>query len=122
MKVLVCGGRAYGDVNRVYTVLEEVHAERGITCVIHGAASGADLLAERWAKAAQVPYRGYPAQWRRFGQGAGPRRNCLMLAEEHVNCPAKVGLVVAFPGGAGTAHMVGLARAEGIEVLEVGRG
>ena len=121
MKVLVCGGRDYADWQRVLGVLDRLHAERGITCVIHGAASGADLLAERWAKAAQVPYRGYPAQWRRFGQGAGPRRNCLMLAE-HVNCPAKVGLVVAFPGGTGTAHMVRLAKAAGIEVLEVGRG
>jgi hypothetical protein len=43
---------------------------------------------------------------------AGPIRKQQMLDE------GKPDLVVAFPGGRGTAHMVRIARAAGIEVIE----
>lgn len=50
-------------------------------------------------------------------QGCGGGRNKQMLNE------GKPDLVVAFPGGSGTAHMVKIAKAVGIMVIEIdGRG
>jgi hypothetical protein len=54
------------------------------------------------------------AEWNRHGNKAGPIRNATMLA---MKPPVK--LVVAFPGGSGTADMVAKAKAAGLEVMEV---
>ena len=53
-----------------------------------------------------------PAQWGKFGDAAGPIRNAKMLEEE-------LDLVVAFPGGAGTADMVRRSKKAGFKVMEV---
>jgi hypothetical protein len=55
----------------------------------------------------------YPADWAKHGRAASPIRNQQMLDEGRPN------LVVAFPGGRGTADMVRRARSAGVEVIEV---
>lgn len=112
MKVLVCGGRDYDDYSTVKHVLDHVHSRREIKILIHGAARGADLLGERWAKENEIEYRGYPAKWKKQRNAAGPIRNRRMLDEE---CP---NMVVAFPGGTGTADMIEAAKAAGVAVLD----
>jgi hypothetical protein len=118
-RVLVCGGRDYQDWRRVFVELDRLHAERCISLVIHGACiqrgmlSGADRWAEAWARAREVPYLGVPARWRVDDRAAGPKRNAHMLAEW------KPDVVVAAPGGRGTADMVRRAREVGVEVIEV---
>ena len=109
MRVLVCGGRNYSDEGRLTEVLDDLKP----TEIIHGGARGADSLAEKWAATRQVPCHVYPADWRRHGRAAGPIRNREMLEQ------SKPDLVVAFPGGRGTAHMVRIARAAGHRVIEV---
>ncbi len=79
------------------------------------AARGADLLAAAWARSRGIPARPFPADWNRDGKAAGFLRNVRMLRE------GRPDLVVAFPGGKGTAHMVGLARRAGVAVLEAAR-
>lgn len=111
MKVLVCGGRDYEDWKTGFLVLNAIHEKRRITHVIHGGANGADHLADLWARERRIPTTVFPANWNAHGKAAGPIRNKLMLLEN----PA---LVVAFPGGRGTAHMVGIAKQAGIEVME----
>ena len=56
----------------------------------------------------------YPAPWKRFGPSAGGIRNQQMLDE------GKPDLVVAFPGGKGTADMVRRAENAGVKVIKVG--
>ena len=109
MKVLVCGGRYYADRLRVDQVLCDLKPEK----VIHGAAQGADTLAAEWALDMGVPVEAYPADWERHGRAAGPIRNRHMLED---SCPD---VVVAFPGGKGTADMVKRAKARGVRVIEV---
>jgi hypothetical protein len=53
-----------------------------------------------------------PADWRRYGRAAGPIRNKEMLAH-------RPQLAVAFPGGTGTADMVGKAKAAGLDVVVI---
>ena len=119
LRVLVCGGRDYDDRDHIHNTLCELDAARGpIVCVIHGLATGADHEGMIWAQmmATARPYvrhAPFRADWRRLGKAAGPLRNQRMLDEGRPN------LVVAFPGGVGTADMVRRARAAGVEVIEV---
>lgn len=107
-KVLVCGGRDYGEADKV----EEVLSALDPSLIIEGGARGADSLARLWATKNGVHVCTVNALWDFYGKRAGPIRNSAMLA-------LKPDLVVAFPGGRGTADMVAQAREAGIEVLEV---
>lgn len=109
MRLLVCGGRDFADELNLFRTLDYLHRHR-IACVIHGAARGADSLAGKWAREQGVPCRSFPADWNRHGRAAGAIRNQQMLDE------GRPDLVVAFPGGRGTADMVRRAKAAGIPV------
>lgn len=107
--VLVCGGRSFENADVVYGTLDGLLPSR----VVHGGATGADALARKWALSSGVVQVEYPAQWGRHGKAAGPIRNQTMLDTE------KPDVVVAFPGGRGTADMVRRARAAGVLVIQV---
>jgi hypothetical protein len=113
MKVLVCGGRDYSDYARLRSILNELHEAKSITRVIHGAANGADMLAGVWASARNIACSTYPADWGRHGRAAGAIRNSQMLAASRPD------LVVAFPGGRGTADMVAKARVARVRIIVV---
>jgi hypothetical protein len=138
MRVLVCGGRGFGEVPKGMTPLTPEHnrcrrragEERALlakvlgsleprpTLIIHGAASGADRLAAKWAKGANITDQPFKADWYpngfgRLDRSAGPRRNQKMLDN------GKPDLVIAFPGGNGTADMVKRATAAGVEVRRI---
>jgi hypothetical protein len=110
-RVLVCGGRDYDDRGQLYVALDRLHAAHRFSLVIAGGARGADTLARDWAKAREVPVKVYMAQWQRLGSEAGPVRNQRMLDK------GRPDLVIAFPGGRGTADMVERARRAGVEIL-----
>ena len=112
MRVLVCGGRDFDDAFCLADRLAELHQQRPFSLLIHGDARGADHLAGCWAFYTGVPVIRFPADWRKHGPAAGPIRNRKMLVE------GKPDLVVAFPGGKGTANMVAQAREAGVEVIE----
>ena len=112
MTVLVCGGRDFQGWDAVQRVLDRVAPD----VIIHGAARGADSLAERYARENNIVQRAFPARWRRpdggLDRGAGHRRNQQMLDE------ARPDLVLAFPGGPGTRDMTRRAREQGFPVQE----
>lgn len=110
-RVLVCGGRSYADRRSVYVCLDGLIPQP--TTIIHGGAHGADMIAHDWAVWRQIPRRVFMADWENQGRSAGPLRNARMLAE------GKPHLVLAFPGGRGTADMVRKAKAVGVPVIEV---
>lgn len=58
----------------------------------------------------RVAYLNYPADWEKHGRAAGPIRNEKMLI---VGTPD---MVLAFPGGRGTADMIRKAEAAGLPV------
>lgn len=113
LRVLVCGGRQFTDRDLLEDTLDRLHRARGFTVLIEGDAIGADRMAGAWAEARGVDHRVFRADWDRLGAKAGPRRNRQMLDE------GRPELVVAFPGGSGTAHMMRIARAAGVEVIAV---
>jgi len=111
MRVLVCGGRDYNDGPAVSAAMAPI-AYR-VEVLIEGGAVGADRQGKMWAMRRDIPVETFAADWKRYGNRAGPIRNQRMLDE------GKPDLVVAFPGGRGTADMVRRAKAAGVEVREV---
>lgn len=113
MRILVCGGRDYNNRLVVGSTLDHLirGAENPVIC--HGGARGADWLAGEWAKFRKIPCTVFYAQWDKYGKRAGILRNQQMLDE------FKPTLVVAFPGGRGTADMVARSRAQKIPVMEI---
>ncbi len=122
MKVLVCGGRDFADKALLHRALCEVVPwsepdEYGNTMpdnvtIIHGNARGADTMADDWAVVHWCSTAVFPAFWRRDGKAAGPIRNQRMLVEGQPD------VVVAMPGGAGTADMIRRARKAGVPVKD----
>lgn len=110
MRILITGGRDFDERAMLFMALDRLHAEHGFTILIHGDAKGADRLGGEWAVERSVVVLACPADWKRHGRGAGPIRNRQML--EH-----KPDLLVAFPGGKGTADMVAVATKAGLRVV-----
>jgi len=112
-RVLICGGRNYGNARHVSSVLTEMHEFHGIDVVIHGGATGADALGAAWAKENHgVRIIEFKADWKKHGRAAGPIRNRQMLQDGLPD------IVLAFDGGRGTANMIKQARAFGVRVFE----
>lgn len=113
MRVLVCGGRDYDDWGKVCDTLLNITRSKPYVTIIEGGARGADRLGRRFALEMEYTYITYPADWEKYGRGAGHIRNQQMLDE------GKPDLVVAFPGGRGTANMIERAKKAGVEVIQV---
>lgn len=113
MKVLVTGGRNFSDRVLLFKSLDEIHTEYGFDTLIHGGAKGADSLSGEWAKTKDIKVLVFPADWKRYGKSAGMIRNKQMINE-------LPNLVIAFPGGKGTANMVRIAEKSEIKVIIIG--
>jgi hypothetical protein len=85
--------------------------------LLHGGARGADAAIGRAAHQLGWSALVMPAQWQRHGRAAGPIRNRELLEQAVARALALSSpgrqvsvLVLAFPGGAGTASLVQQAR------------
>jgi hypothetical protein len=111
--VVACGGRELAwEPGAVRTALLAAVSCRWVLALFHGGARGADQLVECQAQALGWPVRQRRAEWLRLGMAAGPIRNQAML-EEAGGLAHRDGaelLVLAFPGGAGTASCIREAR------------
>lgn len=112
MKFIVCGGRDYSDKARVHQVLDGVHKKCTIHAIIEGGATGADRLAREWALEKGIQVFTAHANWKLYGNGAGPKRNAAMLALEPDG-------VIAFPGGTGTRDMTRIAELSDVKVMHI---
>lgn len=132
MRIAVTGGREYSDRDRVFSVLYSIAkcTEDNPLPVdfilIVGDAPGLDSIAEDWGVVNWVTIEKFEADWhnlkakpcvvkvdangRPYNVLAGPNRNQRMIDE------GKPELLVAFPGGTGTADMVRRCRKVGIPV------
>ncbi len=109
MRVLVCGSRRWPH----YAVMEErMKLIPPPVVIIEGEAKGADIMARRIAERLGYVVVRFPANWVRYGRGAGPRRNQQMLDD------GRPDLVLAYPmpDSVGTQDMIDRARKAGIPV------
>lgn len=102
MRIVVTGGRDYGDLETVYRAINKFNKLQQISLLINGGAKGADTLCRVVAEELGIPVENVPVlpeEWKRYGNGAGPRRNQKMIDNFHPQ-----GLIY-FPGGNGTEDM-----------------
>lgn len=118
MIAIICGGRDYAFTPADCKLLNALP----LSAVFHGGARGADAQADAYAAGRGIVIVETPADWERYGRGAGPIRNGVMLRAALGHCihAKELLIVVAFPGGAGTANMVLRARRAGVPVLSAG--
>lgn len=107
MRLLVTGGRDFNNQPEVTKLLSKLQP----ATLIQGGATGADYQAAQAAESLSIEVEEYPAEWSKYGRGAGYIRNKQMLEEGQPD------LVVAFPGGKGTGSMIAEAKKAGIPVL-----
>ena len=80
-RLLVFGRRTYTDKETGFKILDRAVKNLDIELIIAGEASGADTIAKLWSKSRSFKYKGFPAQWHKYGNSAGPIRNQQMLDE-----------------------------------------
>jgi len=114
LRVLVTGTREWTDPAPIERELSRLAPG---SVVIHGNARGVDRLAGRVAEALGLGVIACPAEWGKYGKGAGLVRNRTMLEEYAPD------LVLAFhpalEQAKGTKHMVELALEAGVPVRVV---
>lgn len=104
MKVAVIGSRDYAKLHLVRKLVETLPSN----CIlISGGARGVDTVAEEVAKARGLTVQVFPAEWRKYGRGAGIKRNRDIILHADV--------VLAFWNGnsPGTEHSIQLAKSLG---------
>ena len=112
MKLIIAGSRTFTDYQKLCQVLAP--DRHRIAQVLTGGARGADALGKRWAWSKQVPWKGFKADWERFGNSAGVRRNHQMAQAGDV-------LVVFGDGPSpGTAHLIQCMQQLGKPVVVIG--
>lgn len=128
MRLIVCGGRAFCDVPRLWAILDGIDERdiakggEGIRLLIDGGQKhelsgergtvGADYWAHQWALARNRPTLQFHADWDGEGRSAGPKHNARMADE------SKATHGLAMPGNRGTANMVENMRRAGIIVRD----
>lgn len=112
---LICGGRDFIDDKLFAEAMSDLVGMFGMPYrIVHGAARGADSLADDWGRRHALEVIRCPANWQLHDKGlAGSIRNEDMLLKY------KPSRVIAFPGGSGTADMVWRARKRVFPVIQI---
>lgn len=111
MRVLVTGGRDYANDFFVSMTLASIGKlfNDDVTLIV-GDATGVDAMARKSGEALGWNVQVFEADWDEHGRAAGPIRNKRMIEE------GKPDVVVAYPGGRGTADCVSQAGEAGVLV------
>lgn len=119
----VTGGRDFDDEDMMIAALSRLPAW---SVLVNGGAKGADQLAVVYWRILMRDWRstvypmvakpeGYiethPADWAQHGKAAGAIRNQQMLK-------TGIDMLLAFPGGRGTAHMTSICERAGVPIVE----
>lgn len=110
LKVIVAGGRDFGDYGLLSRTLDNLKKPFEVVC---GEAKGADSLGKRYAVEHGLTVHSFPADWGTHGKSAGYKRN-EQMAEFASAC-------IAFWDGKsrGTKHMIDIATRKGLKLAVV---
>lgn len=105
MKTIIAGSRGITSFGPVLDAIRSFPNE--ITEVISGMAKGVDTSAIEWAHQNNLPVKCFPAEWRKFGNSAGPIRNIEMANYADA-------LIAVWDGKSkGTKHMISVMERQG---------
>lgn len=81
-RITIVGCRDYNDYSVFYDFVDncfrELNLQNGIT-ILSGHCTGVDAMAEKYAVEKGYNLEIYPAEWKKFGKAAGPKRNRIMV-------------------------------------------
>lgn len=106
--VLITGGRDYADQATVDEIVDFLHAFYGEDLrILHGAARGADSLAQKAIERLGIAHKKFPADWKTHPKAGGVIRNAEMARYlDFCRDSGHSTQIVAFPGGNGTNNMI----------------
>ncbi|PHS51899.1 MAG: hypothetical protein COB01_08845 [Lutibacter sp.] len=110
MKLIIAGSRNFTDYKKLCEICDNILQDQTDVEIVSGAYyKGADLLGEKYAVEKGFLLTKFPADWKRFGRAAGPKRN-----EQMANY---ADALIAFWDGKskGTKHMIELAKQYGVK-------
>lgn len=120
-RIIVAGSRNFTDADFIFGKLDEIiggirqdGSGNGSTVIVSGCCRGVDAIGESYARAHGYGLARFPANWTKFGRGAGPIRN-----EEMASFASEAdGHLIAFWDGksAGTRSMIALASDHGLSI------
>lgn len=114
-KLIVAGGRGFDNYSVLEDTLLTLCTNMGVLAdvdvsIVSGMAKGADILAVDFAKRYNVVLHKYPADWDKYGKGAGFKRNEQMAFFSD-------GLLAFWDGESrGTKHMIDTMQKAGKQV------
>ena len=116
MIVAITGGRDHKTTPAERREFWRVFDGVGGRLLVHGDARGVDREMAGWARLRKVDVDPYPVKKALDGDwpGAGPRRNRRMLKDSRAE------LLIAFPGGTGTASAIEIAGELDVPVYRIG--
>ncbi|KRP30103.1 MAG: hypothetical protein ABS28_06710 [Cryomorphaceae bacterium BACL22 MAG-120619-bin32] len=112
MKIIIAGSRTFNDYKKLCEICDLFLQDQTDVEIVSGANyKGADKLGEQYAKERGYSITQFPADWKRFGKAAGPKRN-----EQMANY---ADTLVAFWDGKsrGTKNMIQIAEKEILKVI-----
>ena len=115
-RIAFTGGPDCGDHQRIWAVLDKVHARHPAMVLMHGGTpKGAEKIAARWADHRKVAQIVFKPDWTRHAKAAPFKRNDAMLDAQPIG-------VVVFPGSGVSANLADKAKAKGIRVWRFDQG
>ncbi len=114
--IIIAGSRNFLDYILLEKTLDKYISNQENVTIISGAAKGADLLGEKYAENHNIPIIRCPADWKRYRQGAGIKRNEDMAKLSVQNNSS--GVLFAFWDGKshGTKQMINIAKRYDLEI------
>tara|TARA_R110001583_G_scaffold38377_1_gene124060 strand:+ start:113 stop:463 length:351 start_codon:yes stop_codon:yes gene_type:complete len=112
MKLIIAGGRNFTDYKKLCQICDNILQDQTNIEIVSGAYfKGADQLGEKYAAEKGFLLTKFPADWKRFGRAAGPKRNEQMAIYAEA--------LVAFWNGKskGTKNMINLVKSSHLKVV-----
>ena len=112
MRITIGGCRDYNNYEVfsefVSECISKINSENIV--ILSGHCSGVDEMAEKYAKEKGYELEIYPADWKKYGKAAGPKRNKEMVRNSNA--------VIAFWDGKsrGTKNLIDLAKKKDIQI------
>lgn len=114
MRLIVYGGRNYHDWVAFLRAMERYRGMEGALTIIHGDATGADNMADRWAAIYRANCMRFPAAWKdlsapgafiKIGKHGPYNANAGFARNQDMIDHGRPDRGLEFPGGPGTADM-----------------
>ena len=104
LKVIVAGGRDFTEYSLLSDKLDNLFSKRDDVVIVSGMARSADSMAVKYANEKKIRVSEFPAEWSKYGNRSGFRRN-VEMARFADAC------VVFWDGkSVGTSHMIDTAK------------